>query len=125
MLVAYLSTQYFIHTYTVCVYACILLRVKEKRSHILKVQVEMEFQEDQGLGGLVDQRDLQDQLEKKVQQEVQEGEDQKALRVIKVFQVELVHMVNLEEKDNLVNEAFQDLQVLLGHLDHQDVCVTI
>ena len=87
--------------------------------------MEMEFQENQVLEDLVDQKDLQDQLEKQAHQEVKEEEDQKASRVLTVFRVELVPMVIQEIKDNLVDKGIQDLQVHLGHLDHQDVCVII
>jgi len=87
--------------------------------------MEMDFQEDQELEGLVDKEDPQDQLEQQAHQEFQELGDQKAFRVLMVFQVELVPMANQDLKDDLAYEGFVDLQVLLGHLVHQDVCAII
>ena len=85
----------------------------------------MEFQEDQDLEDLVEKKGLQDQLERLDHLEVKEQKDQKASEVLMVFQVELAQMVNQEIKDDLVDKVFVDLQVLLGHLDHQDVCAII
>ena len=85
----------------------------------------MECQGNQEQGVVMDKKDIQDQLEKKACQELEEKEDQKASRVLMVYQVELVSMVTKEIKDNVVNEGFEGLQVLLGRLDHQDVCVII
>ena len=106
-----------------------LYRLKKKQTQtekqFCKLKLGMEYQEDQDLEGLVEKTDLQDQLEKLVHQDFKGGEDQKALRVLVVFQVELVPMVIKGRKDNLVKKGYKDLEVLLDHLDHQDVHVTI